>query len=449
MRFVAILLIFLSWLACGAQQVSLPAWYETTTSLNVRASDNTSSRIVTVLPSHTRIRVDYITDKNWAAIQHLQQRGYVSTKYIKYVEAIPQMPTQRKEVSSSYSSKKGIISWLFDIGILIVVIIIIRKIAIYVLGIGSICMYWASWVAGMPFYILNWMQRFIAKPWRILYKNNDGRDYHNAKLRERYQWVKIPLYVVLTPLRLLNAFYYNIIVHCSFEMYNYIVEVFLPSNDKEGGDDYIRLILFIPWRVLKYVVWHGGLTFIESTIWTVIDTFIPALTLFHGTNEQASTTITHAGRNGYSCHLTGIWNVGGGNFAGNGIYFAPVRKTAMHYARGSLIVCRVSLGKVLDLGLAPHHVYRQCGSPNATGATKWGLNNKYVTGEWWRKDTGWWEYCMYDWKNRYNYSWRIRPLYVLNLNEHFMQRIPGGMCHWLFRKMVIEDIMTSIEEAME
>ncbi len=142
MRFVAILLIFLSWLACGAQQVSLPAWYETTTSLNVRASDNTSSRIITVLPSHTRIRVDYITDKNWAAIQHLQQRGFVSTKYIKYVEVIPQMPTQRKEVSSSYSSKKGIISWLFDIGILIVVIIIIRKIAIYVLGIGSICMYW-------------------------------------------------------------------------------------------------------------------------------------------------------------------------------------------------------------------------------------------------------------------------------------------------------------------
>ncbi len=27
--------------------------------------------------------------------------------------------------------------------------------------------------------------------------------------------------------------------------------------------------------------------------------------------------------------------------------------------------------------------------------------------------------------------------------------VPGGMCHWLFRKMVIQDIKTSIEEAME
>ncbi len=35
---------------------------------------------------------------------------------------------------------------------------------------------------------------------------------------------------------------------------------------------------------------------------------------------------------------------------------------------------------------------------------------------------GWWEYCMYDWQNRYNYSWRIRTLYVLNLRDKQMQR---------------------------
>lgn len=44
--------------------------------------------------------------------------------------------------------------------------------------------------------------------------------------------------------------------------------------------------------------------------------------------------------------------------------------------------------------------------PNAHGVTKWGLDYGYVTGEWWRGDprARWWEYCMYDWKNRYNYS---------------------------------------------
>ena len=49
---------------------------------------------------------------------------------------------------------------------------------------------------------------------------------------------------------------------------------------------------------------------------------------------------------------------------------------------------------------------------------------------------------MYDWKNRYNFSWRIRPLYVLSLDGDVLQRIPGGMHHWLFRRMVIEDLIT-------
>lgn len=307
-------------------------------------------------------------------------------------------------------------------------------------------MYRAYWLLCIPFYILNWLQRYLSKPWCLFYKRNNGRDLKNAKLRDTFERVKVPLYIILTPLRFVNALYFNMVVHCSFEMYNYIVELFLPSNDKEGEDDYIRLITLLPWRVLKYVVWHGGLTIGESAIWTIIDTFVPALTLFHGTDEQASTTITNAGRNGYSCNLTGVWNVGGGNYAGNGIYFAPARSTALHYARGSLIVCRVSLGKVLDLGLAPWQIYKQCGYPNALGATKWGLQNGYVTGEWWRKDAGWWEYCMYDWQNRYNYSWRIRPLYVLNLDERLIQRIPGGMCHWLFRKMVVDDIITYWKE---
>ena len=144
--------------------------------------------------------------------------------------------------------------------------------------------------------------------------------------------------------------------------------------------------------------------------------------------------------------MLSVWNVGSGNFAGNGIYFAPARSTARHYSSGSLIVARVTLGRVLDLGMAPKNIYNQCGYPNATGATDWGLRHKYVTGEWWRKDAGWWEYCMYDWKNRYNYSFRIRPLYVLDFDEECILRIPGGMSHWLFRDMVIKDIIRYVEE---
>ena len=124
--------------------------------------------------------------------------------------------------------------------------------------------------------------------------------------------------------------------------------------------------------------------------------------------------------------------------------YKEARSTARHYSAGAIIVCRVTLGSTLDLGMAPYHVYYQCGKPNALEATRWGLENNYVTGEWWRPDEGWWEYCMYDWQNRYNYSWRIRPLYVIDLDSGYIQRIPGGMCHWLFRKMVIMDLLNSM-----
>ena len=110
-----------------------------------------------------------------------------------------------------------------------------------------------------------------------------------------------------------------------------------------------------------------------------------------------------------------------------------------------MIICRVTLGKTIDLGLAPYYVFNQCGHANAYGVTDWGLKNGYVSGEWWRSDTHWWEYCMYDWQNRYNYSWRIRPLYIVNLENGFLQRIPCGMSHWLFRKMILQDISTSFK----
>ena len=446
----ASVLIGICTLFCYAKEGYFPAWYETTSSLNVRTSDNTGARRISTIPAHTRIMVKYVTSNNWGVVEYNGERGYVSMSYLKYAGDVnPNSQSAASKSLNKSAKKKSLWSWIITLGIWMLGIMLFRNLAIRLLDFGSRFMYRAYWIVCIPFYCLNWLQRFLSKPWRIFYKGNSGRDYWNKTLRNRYQWAKVPLYIVLTPLRFYNALYYNMIVHCAFEMYNYVVEVFVPSNDDEGADDNVRLFLMIPVRILKYVVWHGGLTVVESAIWTIVDTFVPALTLFHGTNEQASTTITHAGRDGYSCRLTGIWNVGSGNYAGNGIYFAPARSTALHYARGSLIVCRVSLGKVLDLGLAPGYVFRQCGYPNALGATKWGLQNGYVTGEWWRKDCKWWEYCMYDWKNRYNYSWRIRPLYVLNLYDKSLQRIPGGMCHWLFRQLVVDDIFTYLEEKLE
>jgi hypothetical protein len=41
---------------------------------------------------------------------------------------------------------------------------------------------------------------------------------------------------------------------------------------------------------------------------------------------------------------------------------------------------------------------------------------------------------------------KVGRLHRGDLTNESIQRIPGGMAHWLFRSMVIEDIATSIEE---
>lgn len=415
----------------------LPCYYHTTENLNLRGLPSRDAPIWHIVDKGTRIKVIELADVDgWVKVVYSGDTAYAASRYLEY--------SATDNISKPHK-KRSLFGWLWYVGWKLfwvcVVLYVLRWILLYGMTIISMIAYKVYWLACLPFYFLNWLQRYASKPWRWVYKRNRGNDYKNRQTRERLELWKIPLYIVLTPLRFVNAFYYNVVVHCSFEMMNYVLEVISPSYDREGADDSISWALWLPWRVIKYVLWHGTLTVVESYIWTFVDTLVPALTLFHGTSEDASASITQSrGRVGNSSMLTGVWSVGGGNYAGNGIYFAPERSTALHYSAGSLIVCRVTLGRVIDLGLAPKRIYDQCGRPNALGATKWGLDNDYVTGEWWRGDEGWWEYCMYDWQNRYNYSWRIRPLYVLSLNDKMLQRIPGGMHHWLFREMVINDI---------
>ncbi len=282
-------------------------------------------------------------------------------------------------------------------------------------------------------------------------KTNTLADRDKPWMRTLLRILQVPFYIALFPLRLVNAFYYNIIVHNLYELSNYALEVASPSDDEEGGDGFWNWLVYLPVRVVKYIVYHGLLTVIESIVWTVIDTFVPAVTLYHGTAEAyADSMLCDPKRNSQrkytSGWLSGIWNVGGGNYAGDGIYFGIFRKTLRNYEKGSAIVARVSMGKTIDVVLMPDYVYNQAGHPNAKAVSNWGLNHGYFSGEWWRSDRGtnWWEICLYDRQNRYNDSWRIRPIYAINSNSGIMQRVPGGTAHWLFRKMVLRDLGNSI-----
>jgi len=146
---------------------------------------------------------------------------------------------------------------------------------------------------------------------------------------------------------------------------------------------------------------------------------------------------------------SGTWDVGEGNYAGDGIYFGISRKTLSNYQKGVAIAARVTPGKTIDTVLMPDYVYRSAGAPNAPGTSQisnWGLNHGYVTGEWWRDGKDWWEICLYDRRHRYNESWRIRPIYAIYAHNGIMQRIPGGPAHWLFRKQVFDDLLDTLSK---
>lgn len=312
-------------------------------------------------------------------------------------------------------------------------------------------LYILFFLAFLPFRISNSLQVILHKPWRFLQK----RPLASESWREVWIIVdmiaRAPLYIVLTPLRFANAVAFNLVIRPLYEFWNYLSEVLVPSDYYEGGRNFGYWLLYLPYRILKYPIFHGVITIVECVIFTISDTIYPTVTLYHGTSASAAESIIKSpSRTPSGCRsssrMNGVWNVGAGNYAGDGIYFAPRLSTAMHYARNNaypvVILCRVSLGSLLPLSLSPDSVFYSAGHPNAHKVTAYGLNNGYKSIEWWRKDCGWWEYCLLDWQNKYNESWRIRPLMVLNPNSHFFSRTDGGSRHWLFDKMIINDMFT-------
>ena len=444
-----ICIISLLVLACWSIQAQehIPCQGTTTAVLNIRSGPGTNYTRIGKLQYGTTVIVSEKINANWVQIKHEAQTGYVHSSYLKF-SPLPENAKSKAVQKSSWnlwSILWDILCWGLGIYLGISLFLWLIKLLFTSYFLTASILTFLFRIVSIPFFFLNALQRYLAKPWILVLKYNRYSDRTNEILRIALWFLQIPLYITLFPIRLINAIYFNLLVQCNFEMFNYIKEVFFQSDENEGYNNTFRWIIKLPWRIIKYPLWHGSLTIIESIIWTIADTFIPALTLFHGTSPEAADCIVASpGRGKWRCGHVGIWHVGTGNYAGNGIYFAPSRSTALHYSDGSLIICRVTLGSTLDLGIAPRYVYRACGHPNALIATKWGLDNGYTTGEWWRPDEGWWEYCMYDWQNRYNFSWRIRPLYVINLETGNIQRIHGGMCHWLFRILVIDDLMESL-----
>lgn len=495
--------------AIASEQQPLPAWYVTTTDLNLRSADYVGAEILTTAPQRTHLVVRGFTDRGWAVVDYVDgDIAYCSAKYIEYVSPIQETSVVVEEKPASFTENLtsfALSVWsvvrVFLLIILILLVIAFREEIFQMLafvgvfmGIGALVGYFLFDNAGMganigfviavliglkrlfeaigdsyvmifyfayliisyPFNLLNRLQYFLSEPWRFMFKTSWVNEDVKPSLRMILEFFKIILYIAITPLRLLNAVFYNILIHCTTELYDLFFEVLKPCDAEEGANDVWMWILYLPVRIVKYPIFHGIGIILESVIWTVIDVFIPAVTLYHGTDLKAGDLITRSRHRNEYLKTTSPWTSGTftashSSWGGIGVYFSAHRYVARSYACDEyrlsdnnpiIIFCRVSPGRIINYSLAPRHVFYNAGEGgNPSVLNKYGEDNGYTTGEWWNARGGYWEYCLFDWKSRYNKSWRIRPVCIYNLRTCRIQHVSGGMRHWLFDKDFMDEVL--------
>lgn len=507
---------------CGMTTVcnadTYPAHCRVTNTLNVRSGPGTNYSKIGKLYPNSYIIVNsttYRQSRQWGEINYNNRTGYVAMQYVSYQNPIEvEPPTSQATIADDsidildsivdfFSGIWKIVRIIFSVFVVILILAFWRNIVeilvflgfFYFVGalafhllfdngelggviglsfgifiglrkiIDSLGAEWADilWllylIISAPLFWSNRLQHVLTEPWRYMFKSSWLDEGYKKIVRNILRVVQFLLYVVTTPLRLFNAIGYNIIVYGFTELYDLTYEVLQPSSRDEGAGDVWRWLVMLPYRFLKYPIYHGGQVIIEGVVWTVVDIFIPAVTMYHGTDLTAGQMITSCSERNQELKKNAQWTQGTfaasqSSWGGIGVYFASRRRVAITYAHDSyrlsdnnpiMIVCRVSLGNIINYSLAPYYVYSNAGQyGNPAVLNKYGEKEGYTTGEWWNDRGGYWEFCMFDWQNRYNYSWRIRPVYVFNFRTSKVQHINGGMRHWLFDKTVVEDIFNSI-----
>jgi len=290
------------------------------------------------------------------------------------------------------------------------------------------------------FSLLNTLQYVLQRPYRPLLKR-PGRTIrllYLALLPARLAAAVI-LYVCALPLRLLNAIYYDLYVLNLAVVRDALGELLLPKRGEARrlrGSAYLSYwIITFPRRLLAnlgLVLW--GL--LDGVAMLFVDLVFPTLTMYHGTSFGSAVSITQPG----------TWVVGGGNFAGTGIYFAMQRSVAEHYASGEVVICaRVTLGHNYPLSCAPKPV-REAVGRDGHRITHWGLQHHVTSVEHWRDDHGgWWEYCLLrERPDPRKGIWRIRPLYVARVGRRLPERIWGGKRIWLRDDAATRVVLASV-----
>ncbi|MBU0655286.1 MAG: hypothetical protein KJ914_09165 [Gammaproteobacteria bacterium] len=287
------------------------------------------------------------------------------------------------------------------------------------------------WFLRHPFYLLNEIQWFLYNPLRLFQKNtsgNGGRWLFRlllGTLVAPLYWVGI--HILMTPLRMLNAIYFDLLLYWSVMLDDGIQEVFHPklgSYRYESGLRYfLHWLLGLPWRLARFAG-KSLFTLLDSLLMLGISILWPTLTMYHGTGfESAAVPIVQRG----------LWYVGSGDYVGSGIYFGMRRRVAEHYApsgyQQGIVIVRITPTFTRNSATLPDKLRWLVGRNGQELSRQ--LPFPWATLEHWRHDFGhWWEYCIVQpgKAGKFISNWRIRPIAVLRSGNP--TRIWGGMAHY-------------------
>lgn len=255
---------------------------------------------------------------------------------------------------------------------------------------------------------------------------------------------KVAIYVLTLPLRLITAIYFDVIMYLFVMTANTIEDLFNPKYDAMRFKKGIRYIFWWIIGLPKRLVWFAiknSLAIIDSAMMLIVSLGWPTFTMFHGTSQDSVVNINRGGK----------WLVGGGNFAGSGVYFGRRVKTAKLYAgskaftdssggtRQPIIVARVTLSVLRNISTLPLEHRKLVADNSGIGGRELAKSIKppYYATEFWRSDHGWWEYCLVRGGEDGTLvsSWRIRPVGFVhvkpdNSSNGSLQRLWGGQSHY-------------------
>ena len=136
--FLMLFCFLLPLMAIASEQQPLPAWYVTTTDLNLRSADYVGAEILTTAPQGTHLVVRGFTDRGWAVVDYVDgDIAYCSAKYIEYVSPIQETSVVVEEKPASFT--ENLTSFALSVWSVVRVILLIILILLVIAFREEIC----------------------------------------------------------------------------------------------------------------------------------------------------------------------------------------------------------------------------------------------------------------------------------------------------------------------